>query len=110
QSTPNQNVLNQLQSRLTEAPKCVPDSAVVAAATVRASDDRVSIDMEVHAGASVVFPLPQTDGGMLLAGVSVDNNANAPIGRNEGQMVARLVPGIHRVNLDYRFKPVDSAT
>jgi hypothetical protein len=110
QSTPNQNVLNQLQSRLTEAPKCVPDCAVVAAATVQASDDRVSLDMEVHAGASVVLPLPQTDGGMQLVGVSVDNNANAPIGRNEDQIVARLVPGIHRVSLDYRVKPVDSTT
>jgi hypothetical protein len=110
QSTPNQNVLNQLQARLTEAPKCAPDCAVVAAATVQAKDDQVTLDMEVHAGAPVALPMPQTDGGMQLVGVSVDNNPNASIGRNEEQLVVRLVPGIHHVDLSYRVKPVDSTT
>ncbi|RDS85353.1 hypothetical protein [Dyella psychrodurans] len=110
QSTPNQAVLNQLQARLTEAPKCVPDCAVVAATTVQAKDDQISLDMEVHTGASVALPMPQTDGGMQLISVSVDNNANALIGRSEGQLVTRLVPGIHHVSLSYRVKPVDSTT
>ena len=110
QSTPNQNVLNQLQARLTEAPKCVPDCAVVAATNAQAKDDQIVLDMEVHAGAPVALPMPQADGGMQLVSVSVDNNASASIGRNDDQLVVRLAPGIHHVELSYRAKPVDSTT
>ena len=110
QSTPNQNVLNQLQARLTEAPKCVPDCAVVAATNAQAKDDQIVLDMEVHAGAPVALPMPQAGGGMQLVSVSVDNNASASIGRNDDQLVVRLAPGIHHVELSYRAKPVDSTT
>ncbi|GFZ94321.1 hypothetical protein ISN74_03475 [Dyella caseinilytica] len=110
QSTPSPNVLNQLQARLTEAPKCAPDCAVVPTATVQAKDDLITVDMEVHAGAPVALPMPQTDGGMQVISISVDNNANASIGRNEGQLVVRLVPGVHHVSFSYRVRPVDSTT
>ena len=111
QSTPGTAVLNQLQARLTEAPKCVPDCAVVASASVQAKDDQITLDMEVHAGAAVALPMPQTDGGMQVSGISVDNNANASIGRNDDdQLVTRLAPGVHHVSFSYRVKPVDSTT
>jgi hypothetical protein len=110
QSTPGQAVLNQLQARLIEAPKCVPDCAVVATANMQARDDQVTLDMEVHVGASVALPLPQTDAGMQLVGMSVDNNANASLSRNDDQLLARLTPGVHHVSLSYRTQPVDSTT
>jgi hypothetical protein len=110
QSTPSQTVLNQLQARLTETPKCVPDCAVVASANMQAKDDQVTLDMEVHAGAAVALPLPQTDAGMQLVGVSVDNNANASVSKSDDQLLARLAPGIHHVSLSYRTQPADSTT
>jgi hypothetical protein len=110
QSTPNQNVLNQLQQRLTEAPKCVPDCAVIASASLQARNEQVTLDMEVHAGASVALPLPQTDAGLQLTGMSVDNNANASLSRNGDQWLARLVPGVHHISLSYHTQPVDSTT
>jgi hypothetical protein len=110
QATPNPAVLNQLQARLTEAPKCAPDCALVASATLQAKDDQVTLDMEVHAGASVALPLPQTDAGMQLVGMSVDNNANAAIRNRDDQLLARLMPGVHHVSLSYRVQPTDSTT
>ncbi|MBE1160483.1 hypothetical protein IGX34_08780 [Dyella sp. 7MK23] len=110
QATPNPTLLSQLQARLTEAPKCTPDCAVVANATVQAKDDQISLDLEVHVGATVALPMPSTDGGMQMAGISVDNNANASIGRFEGQLVTRLAPGVHHLSFSYRVKPVDSTT
>lgn len=110
QSTPSQPLLNQLQSRLTEAPKCVPYCAVVASAKLQAKDDQITLDMEVHAGASVALPLPQTDASMQLVGMSVDNNTNASLSKNDNQLLARLVPGVHHISLSYHAQPTDSTT
>lgn len=110
QATPSADVLRQLQARLLEAPKCAPDCAVVAAATMQAKDDQIAVDMEVHAGASIALPLPQTDAGLQLLGVTVDGHANAAIGKRDEQMLVRLEPGVHKVGLSYRAQPVDSTT
>lgn len=110
QATPSADLLRQLQTRLLEAPKCAPDCAVVAAASMQAKDDQVAMEMEVHAGASIALPLPQTDAGLQLLGVTVDGHANAAIGKQDEQMLVRLEPGVHKVGLSYRAQPVDSTT
>lgn len=110
QATPSADLLRQLQTRLLEAPKCAPDCAVVAAASLQAKDDQIAMDMEVHAGASIALPLPQTDAGLQLLGVTVDGHANAAIGKQDEQMLVRLEPGVHKVGLSYRAQPVDSTT
>jgi hypothetical protein len=83
---------------------------VVAAATMQAKDDQVTLDLEVHVGAPVALPLPQVDAGLQLIAVNVDGHANATIGKRDEQMVARLEPGVHHVGLSYRTQPTDSTT
>ena len=110
QAMPGPDLLRQLQARLLEAPKCAPDCAVVAAASLQAKDDQVAIELEVHVGAAVALPLPQTDAGLQLLGVTVDGHANAAIGKQDDQMLVRLEPGVHKLGLSYHAQPVDSTS
>ena len=110
QAMPSPDLLRQLQSRLLEAPKCAPDCAVVAAATMQAKDDQIALELEVHVGAPVALPLPKADAALQLIGVNVDGHANATIGKRDEQMLVRLEPGVHRVGLSYRAQPTDSTS
>jgi hypothetical protein len=110
QAMPSADLLRQLQTRLLEAPKCAPDCAVVATASMQAKNDQVAMEMEVHAGAPIALPLPQTDAGLQLLGVTVDGHADAAIGKRDEQTLVRLEPGVHKVSLSYRAQPVDSTT
>jgi len=110
QTMPSEALLNQLRSRLTEAPKCVPFCASVAKATLQMNGDSLGLDLEAHIGAPVAMPLPQADTGMQLLGVSVDGHTDAPIGRRGDQWLVRLDRGVHHVALQYRVESVDTVS
>ncbi|GLQ88615.1 CvpA family protein [Dyella flagellata] len=110
QATPSPNVLNELRNRLLEAPKCAPACAVVAAATLHATGDQATLDLETHVGAAVAMPLPQTRAGLQLLDVKVDGRNDGALARRDDLPVVRLEPGVHHVVLSYRFQPVDSVT
>jgi hypothetical protein len=110
QATPNQNVLNELRSRLLEAPKCAPACAVVAAGTLHAASDQVTLDLEAHVGASVALPLPETHADLQLVDIKVDGRADASFAKRDDLPFVRLEPGVHHVLLSYRIQPVDTAS
>ncbi|GAB3782279.1 hypothetical protein [Dyella agri] len=109
QSLPNQQMLDQLKARLTEAPKCAPDCATVAQAQLQASGDTLDLALEVHAGAAVALPLPQPDDALQLLDASVDGHP-AALARNDDDALLRLDRGVHRVGLHYRIGTADSAS
>jgi hypothetical protein len=108
QAMPSPDLLRQLHSRLLEAPKCAPDCAVIAAATMQAKGEQITLQLEAHVGAPVALPLPQVGAGLQLVDVAVDGHGNATIGKRDAQILARLEPGVHRVELSYRAQPADS--
>ncbi|HUA81977.1 MAG TPA: hypothetical protein VL997_16490, partial [Dyella sp.] len=110
QATPNPNVLSELRSRLLEAPKCAPNCAVVAAASLRVTNDQMTLDMETHVGAPVAVPLPQTGASLQLVDVDVDGHADTTLVERDDQPLVRLESGVHHVVLSYRIQPVDSVT
>lgn len=109
QSLPSQELLSQLQARLTEAPKCTPTCATLAQAQVAASGDTLEITLQAHVGASVAMPLPRPDDGLQLLSVGVDGQAAPPLRRQGDQLLVRLERGVHVVSLRYRIGAVDSA-
>jgi len=110
QSLPSQDLLNQLRDRLTEVPKCTPACAAVAQAQLLASGDTLEVALEVHIGAAVALPLPQTDDALQLLDVGVDGHANAPLSRRGDQLLLRLDRGVHRISLRYRIGATDNAS
>ncbi len=108
QNLPDQALLEQLRTRLTEAPKCAPACATVAQAQLQAGGDTLDLALEVHAGASVALPLPQPDDALQLLDASVDGHAAALV-RRDRQTLLRLDRGVHRLALHYRIGAADSA-
>ena len=102
QGYPSQDLLQQLRSRLTEAPKCAPTCASIARAQVTADGDGISVALDVHAGESVALPLPNAGDAALLKGVQVDGTASDAIaGGSDGDAWLALARGVHRVRVDY---------
>ncbi|HWU77943.1 MAG TPA: hypothetical protein VN043_15700 [Rhodanobacter sp.] len=110
QTIPDAQLLNQLRSRLTEAPACAPQCADVAQAQLQINGAMLDVELQAHAGATVALPLPNAGDSIALADVSVDGRASPAWLRNDGQLLLRLDRGVHRVSLHYRLDGVDSAT
>lgn len=108
QSLPDEALLGQLRARLVEAPKCAPSCAAVAQASVQASDDDVTVDMEVHVGATVAFALPHPDDALTLQGVAADGHGEVPLNRDGDTLWVRLDRGVHRVSLRYHAGNADT--
>ncbi|MEO8809711.1 MAG: hypothetical protein ABI386_05655 [Rhodanobacter sp.] len=109
QALPDPPLLNQLRSRLTEAPKCAPQCAEVAQAQLQVIGTLLDVELEAHVGATVALPLPKPDEAMPLIDVSLDGHANPALLRNGEQLLLRVDRGVHRVSLHYRLDGVDSA-
>ena len=99
QSLPPDGLLEQLRVRLTEAPRCVPACASIAAAEVDARADEVRIALDVHAAERVAVPLPHDDVAAVLRSVTIDGSASDALVR-VGNVPWMAVPrGVHRVEL-----------
>jgi len=110
QSLPDQQLLNQLRTRLIEAPTCAPTCAQIAQAQLQVTADTLGVVLEAHIGAPTALPLPQPDDALQLLDVSVDGHPIAPLARRGDQLLLRLDRGVHRVSLRYRIAAADSAS
>ncbi|MEO9079963.1 MAG: hypothetical protein ABI268_11720, partial [Rhodanobacter sp.] len=109
QALPDANLLNQLRSRLTEAPPCAPQCAEVARAQLQINGTMLDVELETHTGATVALPLPISDEAIPLVEVSLDGRTHPALLRNGDQLLLRVDRGVHRVSLHYRLDGVDSA-
>jgi len=107
---PNDALLMQLRQRLTEAPKCVPNCAAIAATQVQANGDQIDLELELHTGAPVAVPLPEGDAALQLQSVSVDGKNDAALARRDEQSIVRIERGVHRLSLRYRVASADTVS
>ena len=110
QNLPNQELLGQLQSRLTEPAKCSPHCAELAQASLQVSHDVLEMQLQAHVQAPTALQLPQTEGVLQLLDVSVDGRNEAALARRDGQLLLRLERGVHQVVLRYRMAATDSTS
>ncbi|MFC5527232.1 hypothetical protein ACFPPA_15940 [Rhodanobacter ginsengisoli] len=110
QGLPDQQLLAQLRSRLTEAPKCAPACADLAQAQLQIKDDTLDLELDAHIGTPVALALPQADEGLQLLDVAVDGHADAALTRQGDQLLLRLDRGVHRVGLRYRIGAGDTVS
>ncbi|MFI4970651.1 MAG: hypothetical protein ACHP7D_10640, partial [Lysobacterales bacterium] len=96
---PPDNLLNELRTRLTEAPKCAPDCAAIAKAEISAHGDEIRVALEAHAAGSVAVPLPADEKNLVLRSLSVDGVVGDGIAREGGKLWLALPRGVHRIEL-----------
>ena len=100
---PDPSLLTELKKRLSEPAKCVPDCVEAVMATVIVNGDRLDVQMEVHAQASVVLGIPQAGQQWVIDRVTVDDRSPDSVARIADQLQLPLAPGVHRVSVGGRI-------
>ncbi len=103
QSSPSNEVLQELHDRLARAPKCAPDCAAIADARVDVHDTQLQVTLDVHAGTAVGVPVPMDVKSLVLDSVQVDGALVPGLARTDDGLSLPLERGVHRVQLSYRI-------
>lgn len=106
---PDQNLLNELKSRLTRTPDCAPTCAEVLAARVVLEGDRLELTIEASALAPLAVPVPTDPDGWILDSVSVKGTPTAALRRrgDESLWIA-IAPGVQTIRVAGRVSEADS--
>lgn len=110
ETTPADELLQQLRQRVLELPKCAPNCGQFATATVSARGDDVRVVLEAHvAAANTALPIPGEEKLLALTAISVDGKSDVPIWRqDEHRRYIALDRGVHRIELTFRAAAADS--
>ena len=98
---PTREILDDLSGRLRASPECEANCVLVSDAALRLGEDgQLTIELEVHAGATVGVPLPGPATAWVPERVEVDGRATSALLRSsENVLHARVAAGVHRVTL-----------
>ncbi len=110
QGGPDQNILNELRTRLTEAPQCAPACAKIANANVIADADRIRIALEAHVGERVALPVPSGAHGLLLRTILLDGITQDSLLQREGKWWLLVTRGVHRIEMEFSAAQNDKIT
>ena len=104
---PDAKVLEELKRRLSEPAKCAPSCAQIVVARIDVEGDRLAVDMNVHAQASVALGMPQAGAAWVIERVAVDDKASDALTRRENSLGLPLTPGVHRVSMTGKIVGAD---
>jgi len=106
---PDAEILEELRSRLTAPPECVPRCAEIADAVIDVGASDVTIRMAIHALEEIALPMPGSLAGWRPEIIVVDGNSNSQAFRDaEQNLWLRVGPGRHVVTLRGGVPAVDS--
>ena len=92
-------LLEELQERLTRDPDCLPHCAAIESVTLNAEDDRLQLEMRVHAREPLALPLPVERGSWQPQAVTVNGQVATLKRDSQGWLTVSLPAGSHRVQL-----------
>ncbi len=98
-TTPDSDMLRELERRLLAPPACVPRCAEILTAEVGVSEEDVRIRLSVHALAEVAVPLPGGESVWRANAIRVDATTTPAIRDSAGIFWVRLSPGRHQITL-----------
>ncbi|MCK5728039.1 MAG: hypothetical protein KAG10_00080 [Methylococcales bacterium] len=97
---PQKELLDELKERLLEAPECAPDCAEISYMKLTIDDEKMQIQLEVHANKMVAIPLPANYKQWFPNEVRIDGQVAEALLRDEaGLLWINLTAGIHLVEL-----------
>lgn len=95
---PPQEVLDELKTRLTEAPDCLPNCAEIPRMKVVISPEKMTLSLQVHAQQTAALPLPALYKEWMPNQVTVDGQiANAMLRDSNGALWLTVSSGEHEV-------------
>ncbi|MFK5977152.1 MAG: hypothetical protein QM493_11675 [Sulfurovum sp.] len=101
---PSQTMLNQLKTKLTQPPTCLPDCASIQRVDVSIVDDILEINIDMSAGANISLPIFGNRNVWLPSSVTIDEKeATLNIDRS-GRLWVMLESGVHKLTLKGSIK------
>jgi len=106
---PSDPLIDELRSRLLEAPECAPACALAPRLELAIRAERLELSFQVDASAEIGAPLPSGGRSWLPDRVTVDGAAAPGLrAANDGVLWVRLAPGVHQVELSGPLPQRDS--
>ncbi|MBK8816768.1 MAG: hypothetical protein IPN42_15240 [Methylococcaceae bacterium] len=96
---PSKEVLDELKSRLLEAPDCLPNCAQMPRMQVAIDDKVLAVTLQIHAQQAVNVPLPASYEQWFPNEVTIDGKDAAGLYRSENALWLNLTKGEHEVIL-----------
>ncbi|MGR9053467.1 MAG: hypothetical protein ACU84J_12535, partial [Gammaproteobacteria bacterium] len=96
---PDKALLDELRTRLLEAPECVPECAQVAELRLSVNETVLNIALDIHSGQNVAVPLPADYEQWFPSDATVDGEPAAVLLRRGHALWLNLPAGRHRVTL-----------
>ncbi len=108
-SPPSGALLEELKTRLTEAPRCAPTCVEITNARVAVDGERLDVTLEVSTLAQIAVAMPHASDRWQLDSVTVDARGTLAIAREADQSLwVPLTPGAHTVRLTGRLAAAES--
>ncbi|HEV7613837.1 MAG TPA: hypothetical protein VGO37_18305 [Steroidobacteraceae bacterium] len=108
-STPDTQLLNDLKTRLSRAPKCVPHCAEIMAARLVLTPTTLEASLDVAALSSVALALPTAGQRFDPDAITIDGAPVPGVYRDDDRQIwIALKPGAHTVKLGARLPTSDS--
>ena len=108
---PDQAMLEQLKTRLLEAPKYLPSCAQIPQMSIAIKTDALQIELQAHAQQHVAVPLPARLMQWFPEQVTVDGReAETLIRQDDGSLWLGLAEGVHTIVMQGRLAAQDKFT
>ena len=109
QAMPSPELLAELRTRLTEAPKCLPSCVELTSASVSANGNRLQVRLSVSALTNIAVALPHASDRWQIDAVQRNGQSALTIGREgDGSLWMPLTPGVHDITLEGRLASADA--
>jgi hypothetical protein len=93
----DQAILKELEERLTQTPKCLPNCAAIESVNLSANNDQLTLEMLVHSSDFIALPLPADRGQWWPHQVTV-NGKNATLVQTDSRLLLiSLTKGRHNI-------------
>jgi hypothetical protein len=101
-------ILKELEARLTEAPKCLPDCAAIERIHININQDQLTLDLVVNANDLIALPLPADHQQWWPNQVTVDGKAAALVQASNQTLLVTLPKGQHNLSISANVQGHDA--
>ncbi len=101
-------LLKELETRLTEAPKCLPHCAAIERANISIKQDQLTLDLVVNANDLIALPLPSDHQQWWPNLVTVDGKAASLVQNSNQVLLVSLPKGQHNLSINANVQGQDT--
>lgn len=107
QHFPPENILTELEERLTRPPECLPSCASIESVLLQSNNNQLSVTLVAHSAEDMSFPLPGDVSNWIPQRVDLNGVRAKWLHKEDDRLFIRLRPGRHQINLSGTTQGLD---